>query len=220
MNRWCIVSGEKKWTFFPLYTIILLRIISLPICPSLFFAPFPPRHHIIVNVFDETGYAETPSPPLFPGFFPVSSLKSFQLSYNQKSLMKPDTFDLKSPLSSCYTLILSVILLCSSFAYIQKTSENVLRIKERNIAPTKPVLNVWFIQPSTYFYHIYIYRCVCVCVCVCVWYVYIMIKIKTIVPIFLIMVIIFAFRSVYTPAFFRCICSWRRGKNTVETLGI
>ena len=57
-----------------------------------------------------------PSPP-FPYFFPVSSLKLFPLSHNQKSLMKPDTFDTKPSPSSCYTSILSNILLCSSFAY-------------------------------------------------------------------------------------------------------
>ena len=46
--------------------------------------------------------------------------------------------------------------------------------KERNIT-TKRVISVWFIQFSTYFYHIcmyiyiYIYVCVCVCVRACVY---------------------------------------------------
>ena len=35
--------------------------------------------------------------------------------------------------------------------------KKVLRIKEPNIMPSKPVLSVWFIQPYTYYYHIYIY---------------------------------------------------------------
>ena len=42
---------------------------SFPITFSFpFFAHFPPRHHIIVNVFYETGYTETPSPPLLSLF--------------------------------------------------------------------------------------------------------------------------------------------------------
>ena len=51
----------------------------------------------------------------FPYLIPVSSLKLFPLSYDQKSLMKSDTFDSKPSPSSCYTFILSVILSCSSF---------------------------------------------------------------------------------------------------------
>ena len=45
--------------------------------------------------------------------------------------------------------------------YIKKNLENSLAWKsfwniERNIADTpKPVLSIWFIQPSSYFYHIY-----------------------------------------------------------------
>ena len=53
----------------------------------------------------------------FPYFYPISSLKLFSLSHNQKSLMKPDTFDSKPSPSYCYTFILSIILSCSSFAY-------------------------------------------------------------------------------------------------------
>ena len=40
------------------------------------------------------------------------------LSYNQKSLMKPDTFDSKPSPSSYYTFIHSVVLSCFLFAYI------------------------------------------------------------------------------------------------------
>ena len=46
--------------------------------------------------FNETGYTEIlPPPHLFPYFFPISSLKLFPPSCNQKSLKKPDTFDFK-----------------------------------------------------------------------------------------------------------------------------
>ena len=96
---------------------------------------------------------------LFPYFFPINSLKLFLLSYDQESLMKPDTFEAKPSPSSCYIFILSVILSCSSFAYIEKNSENGLAWKsswnkERNIEDTtKPELGLWFIQPPTYFYH-------------------------------------------------------------------
>ena len=55
---------------------------------------------------------------LIPYFFLVSSLELFLLSYDQKSLMKPNTFDAKLSPSSHYTFILSIILSCSSFAYI------------------------------------------------------------------------------------------------------
>ena len=56
----------------------------------LFF--IPPRHHIIVNVFDEIMLKPLPH-HLFLYFFPISSLELFPLSYDQKSLMKLDTFD-------------------------------------------------------------------------------------------------------------------------------
>ncbi len=71
----------KNGHFSPLCTTILLRILSLSLSLSPFLAPFPPRHHIIVNVFLETWYAET---PFSSTFLPpcVSSLKLFPLSYN------------------------------------------------------------------------------------------------------------------------------------------
>ena len=62
----------------------------------------------------------TPKPlssPSFPYFFSINPLKLFPLSYNQKSLMKHDIFDPKPSPSSCYTLILSIILSCSALAY-------------------------------------------------------------------------------------------------------
>ena len=69
-----------------------------------FFSPFPPRYHIIVNVFNERGYAETPSPSPFPYFYrPLIKITS--------TFMKPDKIDSK-PCPSCYTFILSVILSC------------------------------------------------------------------------------------------------------------
>ena len=82
-----------------------------------FFTPFPPRHHIIVNAFRGNRICQNPLPSsFFPISFPFSSLKLFLFSYDQKSLMKPDTFDSKPFSSSCYTFILSIILSCSSFA--------------------------------------------------------------------------------------------------------
>ena len=90
---------------------------SLSPPPPPLFRSLSTRHHIIVNVFDETGYTETPFLPLFPYFFSVSSLKLFPLSFDQKSLLKPDTFDSK-PSFSVNTFTLSVILSYSPFVNI------------------------------------------------------------------------------------------------------
>ena len=126
--------------------------------------------HIIFNVCDITLYSmssikqDMQKPlsclPFHPNyFFPIRSLKLFPLSYNQKSFMKPDTFDSKHSPSSCNTFIFSIILSCSWFAYkntqkmvqFKKVPKNK-RIKYR---ASKTVLSVWFIQLSPYFYHIW-----------------------------------------------------------------
>ena len=65
----------KKKVFFSLCTTILLRILSLPLSYFLFFVSFPLRHYIIVNVFDEKGYAETPLPPLLSLFLSPQLIK-------------------------------------------------------------------------------------------------------------------------------------------------
>ena len=58
----------KRDIFSTLYTI-LLRVLSSSLCLFHIFAPFPPRHHIIVNVFEEPGYAE---PHFFSVFYSIS----------------------------------------------------------------------------------------------------------------------------------------------------
>ena len=55
--------------------------------PFCFPSSFPLRQSIIVSVFDERGYAKSLSPHFF------SSLKLIPLPSDQKSQMKPDTFD-------------------------------------------------------------------------------------------------------------------------------
>ena len=47
------------------------------------------------------------SPPLFSLFLSHQLTKRFPLSYDQKSLIKPDAFDFKLSPSSCYIFILS-----------------------------------------------------------------------------------------------------------------
>ena len=124
-NNMKIENWQKKiGTFSPLCTTILLRILSLSLSLSLFFVHFPPRHHIIVNVFYETGYAETPSP-----FIPR---KLFSLSYNQKSLMKPDTFDSK-PFPFYHVPHLLMYRKTQKMVQFEKVFKN--EIKEWNIMP-------------------------------------------------------------------------------------
>ena len=69
----------------------------------------------------EIGYAKTPPPPTFSLFLSRQLTKIISLSYNQKSLMKPDTFDSKPSPSSCYAFILSIVfLICLSIEKLRK----------------------------------------------------------------------------------------------------
>ena len=76
---------------------------------------FSPSNNFLVNL---NGFFSKLRLAFFPYFFPVTSVKLFSLSYNQKSLMKPCAFDSKPSSSSWYTFIHSVILSSPSFAYI------------------------------------------------------------------------------------------------------
>ena len=69
-----IVHLGKKSGYFSLSPTILLRFLFLSLSLSLFFAPFPSRYDITVNMFVETGYDEIPQPSTY---FPVS----FQLTH-------------------------------------------------------------------------------------------------------------------------------------------
>ena len=97
---------KKRWggTFSPLCTTILLRILSLSLSLSPFLAPFPPRHHIIVNVFLETWYAETPfsstSPPLRQLTKIISTFIQSKISCNLIHLTLNPLFFPATPLSS------------------------------------------------------------------------------------------------------------------------
>ena len=81
-----------------------------------FSSPLPRRHHIMekvlgphitVNIFRRKKICRNSFPLHFLYFFPISSLKLFPLSKQnkKKSLTKPDTFDFKPSPSSCYTCI-------------------------------------------------------------------------------------------------------------------
>ena len=55
------IHAHSIYIYVPVCTTILLRILSFSFSSSPFPTLFPPRNHIIINVLDETGYAETPT---------------------------------------------------------------------------------------------------------------------------------------------------------------
>ena len=79
--------------------------------------------------FDETDMLKH----LFPNFFPISSLKLFTLSYNQKSLTEPDTFNSKPspPSYNVPHLLINRKIKKKLFQFEKVLNE----IKERNITP-------------------------------------------------------------------------------------
>ena len=88
---------DKKGTFSPLchhtFEDSFLINFSFPLFCS-------PSHEDISLQSMSATKQDMPKPLLlhfFPDLFPISSLKLFPLSYNQKSLMKPDTFESTPP---------------------------------------------------------------------------------------------------------------------------